>query len=345
MISVIMPVFNASKHLDQAIRSVLLQTYDDWELILVDDGSTDDSLGICRRYGGADPRVRVMHQENSGVSSARNSALQVARGDMFCFVDSDDSLRPDALRTLLSALTRTSGDVVVGAHSSRTPSEDRAGEREGTPSGQAEPIVYSSAEAVIHLLYGRIASAPWGKLFKRQAVEGVRFDERLSYGEDWRFNLEVFWKVNKVVVVSNDVYFYRVHADSISTARYSPKRFGAVTVVEHVLGCEEIRRFPDVLTAAKSALVFHSIDVGRRIIESRSKYQYREDLNAAHQNVKRHLSEAAVDHNAPRKWRLLVRIAKISPFVAFVSLGVGARAWKIMSQGWKYVQLGSRVVV
>ena len=102
MVSIIVPVYNAQNSLERCLMSIIRQRYPQWELILVDDGSQDDSLAICKRYSDKDSRIRVIHTENCGVSSARNTGMENAHGEYISFVDSDDMIHPDFLSECLS---------------------------------------------------------------------------------------------------------------------------------------------------------------------------------------------------------------------------------------------------
>ena len=113
MISVIVPVFNAEKYIENCILSILNQTYPHFELILIDDGSTDRSMSICQQFENKDQRIKVLHQSNQGVSSARNLGLLSARGDYITFVDADDTLEKEALETALDFLVEKNADLVV----------------------------------------------------------------------------------------------------------------------------------------------------------------------------------------------------------------------------------------
>lgn len=113
-ISVIVPVYKVESYLERCIQSILAQTYKDFELILVDDGSPDNCPAICDRYAKQDGRIRVIHQENGGLSAARNTGIEMAKGKWLFFVDSDDWVHTEALRTLLECAERTSEKVVGG---------------------------------------------------------------------------------------------------------------------------------------------------------------------------------------------------------------------------------------
>ena len=112
MVSVIIPVYNVEKYLEECVDSVLAQTYTDWEAILVDDGATDSSGRMCDAYAAKDPRIRVIHRENGGLSAARNTGLKAARGEYVYFLDSDDYIEPDTLALLLETAEREQADVV-----------------------------------------------------------------------------------------------------------------------------------------------------------------------------------------------------------------------------------------
>ena len=113
MISVIVPIYNTEKYLKRALNSLLKQTYQDLEILLIDDGSTDSSLKICQEYAKKDHRIKVFHQENKGVSVVRNFGLSVAKGEYISFLDSDDYMEPNMLQTLYQNLIDTESDISV----------------------------------------------------------------------------------------------------------------------------------------------------------------------------------------------------------------------------------------
>ncbi len=216
MISVIIPVFNVERYLDECIQSVINQTYTDWECILVDDGSTDGSGDICDKWKEKDGRIHVVHQKNWGVSKARNRGMEEATGDFFAFVDADDWLSHD----YLSEMVQTSADIVVSGYiveqgdgCSRVcmPIESKVFSLE--PKFVADFVELNQ----LFLFY-----APWGKLYRRSIINGnfLRFPEGCSYGEDLQFNYSYLESVSSISQVPVANYHYRqMGTGTLSNAR------------------------------------------------------------------------------------------------------------------------------
>ena len=222
-ISVIVPVFNSEKYLNACIDSILSQTFTDFELILVNDGSKDNSGAICNEYSAKDGRVKVIHKENGGVSSARNVGIEKASGRYITFVDSDDIIESDFL---LSAITKigNNGLYLCGMKmESATASDERYIREYG---------ICISGEFTIGELFERIEiefpqiciCGPCCKLFITKILKekNIRFDENLSIGEDTYFNLEYLKHIDTVYFDSGLYYIYmRYNADSLFS-KYKP---------------------------------------------------------------------------------------------------------------------------
>ena len=206
LISIIMPVYNAEKTLAESTGSILRQTYPRWELILVDDGSRDNSLALCRRLAQQDARVRVIAQKNAGPALARNAALDEVRGEFVLFADSDDWLEPDACQRMIDAI----GDCeLVIAHYSfdlgitHTPRGLLSGDR-----------VLSEQEFLMELIQrpgSFYFSALWNKLYRADIIRrlALRFDPFLTWGEDFAFNMQYAHAVSRgVALLSTPLYHY-----------------------------------------------------------------------------------------------------------------------------------------
>ena len=206
-VSIIVPVYNAEKYLRQAIDSVKTQTFQDWELILVDDGSTDSSNAICHEYTDADKRIRLIEKENGGLSSARNAALDIAEGEYIFFLDADDELYPHSILHLYDIVRSYSVQVVAG----RKVYEIEKPENNFTTTRHGIVKTEQHIKNVWFQKSGTDNSVCW-KLLKKSLFDGLRFYN------GWFEDLEIFHKLlfraNKIAVTDAVVYFYRKHPES-----------------------------------------------------------------------------------------------------------------------------------
>lgn len=213
MISIIVPTYNTNKYLPECIDSILAQTYTDFEVLLVDDGSTDGSGVICYEYAQRDNRVRVFHKENAGVSSARNVGLENARGEWVCFVDSDDTIEKNYLEVLLKAVVENGSDSSMGGIR-------YAGIEQTVEVVPSEECV-ETVEENIKGFYA--CEAPdwqrylWNRLFCADIIKRncLRFNEKIYYKEDGLFVIQFLSASNGKVGVTNEIiYNYRQNSRS-----------------------------------------------------------------------------------------------------------------------------------
>jgi len=208
MFSVIVPIYNASKYLQECLDSILSQDFTDFELLLIDDGSTDNSGKICDEYAEGDARVKVFHQKNQGVSVARNVGLDHARGEWIIFVDADDWMLAGALTVLYKASIKQNVDIVMA--SAKVMDEN----------GIRPLYSYTSVTSsdVLNML-GH--SALWGYMFKTSIISEhhIRFVSGLAYSEDRLFCLNMAMHCKKISVTSDDVYVYRRNETSACASK------------------------------------------------------------------------------------------------------------------------------
>lgn len=206
-VSIIVPVYNAQNTLPRCIDSVLKQTYRDFELLLVDDGSKDDSGAICDAYAAKDGRITVFHIENSGVSTARNTALDHARGEYLQFLDSDDWITPDAAQRLVHAAQEHSTDMVISDFYRVV--DDRVsikGDIEDDAVLSREEFASHMMENPADFYYGVL----WNKLYRRAIIEEhhLRMDPSISWCEDFLFNLEYIRYADRFYALRAPLYYY-----------------------------------------------------------------------------------------------------------------------------------------
>lgn len=217
MISVIVPVYKVEKYLDECVASIVAQTHQNLEIILVDDGSPDQCPVMCERWAEKDSRIRVIHTENSGVSSARNIGLASAKGAYIAFADSDDWLRPDMYEKLLAALEKTGADisacnVLLDSEGRQEPAHLRALE------GTAEEIIAGFYRTSAYMV------SPWNKLYRCALWQDVRFPVGITCGEDAMAAFQVLTRANKIVQIGDALYIYRIRENSAMTTAFSHKR-------------------------------------------------------------------------------------------------------------------------
>lgn len=212
LISVIVPVYNTGAYLVPCMESLLAQNHRDLDILLVDDGSTDDSGAVCDEFARRDRRVRVIHQKNAGVSAARNTGLDQARGEYLFFLDSDDLLMPESLAVLCQRMEKYT--LVSGSMQQI----DEAGNL-GTD-GLFLRDQQLSAEQMLHLLFHEEERGYQGymsnKLFDLQLIRehGLRFDPTIRYNEDRLFVTWYLLRCTRAVMISDVVYRYRIHTAS-----------------------------------------------------------------------------------------------------------------------------------
>lgn len=224
VISVIVAVYNAEKYVHKCIESLLSQTYRALEIILVNDGSTDDSGHICDAYAEKDDRVRVLHKENGGQASARNMALRIATGDYIGFVDADDWVAPDMYEVLYTALGETgAGIAMCGRY--RVDEETGLGVKVFCHDGRR---VVSSEEAVRRfLLWDDIDSSSCDKLFRKAVLAGLFFPSGYIC-EDVPFVYTALKQAGTIAMTGVPLYYYRQTPGSTSRSSYSERSMGLV---------------------------------------------------------------------------------------------------------------------
>ena len=212
LISIIIPCFNAEKTLEKCLESVVQQSYANLEIIIIDDGSTDETSLIYNKFQSNDERILVLKQQNSGVSKARNTGVKAATGDYICFVDSDDWAELNYCSELYSLLVGENADISIVEASY----EDENGNVLCNKPTSEEKIFDGNRALVLLLEDREIQSHPWGKLFKADLLKNVHFPENLKCFEDYSTLFKIFNKAVKVIKSNEKLYHYIQREDSLS---------------------------------------------------------------------------------------------------------------------------------
>lgn len=181
LVSVIIPVYNVSPYLRECLDSAIHQTYHNLEILVIDDGSTDDSGRICDEYPAMDSRVQVFHQENRGLSAARNVGLDHMTGNLVAFLDSDDAYHPDMIESMVDAMTQSGADMVVCGFSYHSIENGRLSLSTASGHWPYRDETISSREALNRLATGKLDISVWNKLYRSHLWKDIRFPDGHVY--------------------------------------------------------------------------------------------------------------------------------------------------------------------
>lgn len=245
LLSVIIPIYNVELYLDRCMESIVNQTYKNLEIIMVDDGSSDNCSVKCDEWAKRDCRIRVIHKQNGGLSDARNKGIEIATGEYIAFLDSDDYIALNMYTIMIDALVRTNSEIATCGRYKLF----KNGEKEEQYINPEE-VVLSSQQALGELLRGGIVEeAAWDKVYKRSLWEGVEFPVG-EINEDIPIMPYLFERASQVVCTGKPFYYYCENPESITHATYNEKKR---VVIKHI---QEVTRYvetqhPDLKDAVR----------------------------------------------------------------------------------------------
>ena len=215
-VSIIVPIYNVEKFLPKCIESIINQEYKNIEIILVDDGSPDNSGVICEHYKKTDNRIVVIHKENAGVSEARNTGIDHAIGDYICFIDGDDFVMPNYVSYMLELALRYNADISL--------TTEMFGNFDEKQTKKDVIDIWNNEDAVEAILCYRVPIGCYCKLFKKETLKQVRFLPDVFIGEGFNFNVDAFQHANKIVAGKKKIYFYRRDNPTSAMTKFSVKK-------------------------------------------------------------------------------------------------------------------------
>lgn len=205
-ISIILPVYNSEKYLSKCINSIINQTYTNWELIIINDGSIDKSKEICSSFIKKDNRISLINKNNEGVSKARNIGLQHAIGDYITFVDSDDYLEPITLSIYIKEINKNNSDLVkVGYY------KEYKNNRQEAISTQKDYLLNNTWDLYKILEESCYYSFLWNMCIRKSCIANISFDEKISWCEDHIFSYQTYFNCNKMSILKTICYHYNIH--------------------------------------------------------------------------------------------------------------------------------------
>ena len=268
LVSIIVPVYNVDKYISKCLDSLIEQTYSNIQIILVNDGSNDLSGEICEKYAKLDERIEVFHQQNCGVSKARNIGLMLAKGEYICFVDPDDYVLPDYVDYLIKLIKINNSDISLTTEFFTTFKEKK--------NNKDKIKVVSSEEATILILTYNIPIGVYCKMFKREFLEknSIKFEEDLQIGEGFNFNTYSFQRANNVTIGKRKIYFYRRNNPTSATSSFSLKKSENALYAINKIKEKQLIKTKRMNVAIEYALWHTTRDAFDMIVLSKSEKQY-----------------------------------------------------------------------
>ena len=329
MISIVMPVYNGEKYLKKSIESILNQTYPVWELILIDNGSEDDSFRICQEYAKKDERILVIHQyQNKGVSAARNLGMERVTGEYVTFLDSDDWVAADYLEQLMNTAKNTQADMLVcqfqRVYDKQRYEEEAILQSKEEQKQSLEEKTYSRDEYISECLLNGCTHC-WGVLYKAYLLDGMRFPAKITIGEDVLFLIDIVLQAEKIVVTKYDGYRYYINENGAMNRKFTP------SYMDQILCWKKAKEkllsgYPAVEDKLNSILVVSTmLVVGKLSALSQEELKgYEGEVKECQEVIKEYGSKAEVVKLLPPGYALKVKIYKISPMLYMKLYG----AWK-----------------
>ena len=316
LVSVIVPVYNVHSYLRESLESLLAQTYKNLEIIFIDDGSSDGSGEICDEYALKDPRVKVIHQPNLGISAARNTGLDVFKGEFVAFLDSDDALAPSFVEKTVSSVLSSDTDMVICRTSLHTTTESLASHKPEKFFPLIEKGIYDRDSVLQFLLDDKLDVSIWNKLYKRALWDDIRFNEGHVF-EDIETIYRICSQCSKVSVLPDVLYLHRKRPYSITTV------FSQDYMEDAILASARTESFirdnvPDLFSVDQlmsydrkyvTRILVHYLQANE-IADDKIK-EYREDL-------KRRLFDAVNDHGISDfdlRFRIVYRMVRVCPWL------------------------------
>ncbi|MCU9612326.1 glycosyltransferase [Caldibacillus lycopersici] len=296
LISVIVPIYKVENYLNRCLESIVNQTYNNLEIILVDDGSPDRCPEICNQWAERDSRIIVIHQPNGGLSKARNSGLRIAKGDYIGFVDSDDWILPDMYEFLLNLILVHNADI---SHCSFYHSN---GKNLHKGHGTGKKFNGNNFESIKECLkLEKFILSVWNKLYKRDVLNGVFFEDGRYY-EDTLFNFWSFKNANKTVYDGEPKYFYFTRDDSIVKSPFSKKELDVIYSTEKLCKLTS-KYYPDLLEYAEKKNIIECLVLINNILSSQDSIKYLDEYESTMKKLKIYAGNTKTRINSQLHWK------------------------------------------
>lgn len=308
ILSIIIPIYNVAEWLHACIESIISQNLKSWELILIDDGSSDDCGRICDSYAAKDHRIITVHQENNGVSAARNKGLDIAQGRYITFVDSDDEIGTTTTFEENIKFMVTNPDIDILQYPHSFIKNDQI-----INNNVVEGEIIDSAEILKALQNGRISGYIWDKIYKRELFSKIHFTEKMAFGEDTLCLINLSDSAKKIYISSKGRYDYYLRKDSATTRITPEMQIGyyrmKYTLFEKIFLCNEIS---DIVKKNAYFTMLKAL-IDTRIIY-KNRINLKNEINAIREIQYNKYIRSRITSNKEKIWLILICLFGINTF-------------------------------
>jgi glycosyltransferase involved in cell wall biosynthesis len=312
-ISVIVPVYNVEKYLNKCVDSIINQTYKDLEIILVNDGSNDRSGNICDEYEKKDNRVIVIHKENGGLSSARNSGLKISSGEFIGFIDSDDWIESNFFQLLIDGIVSNNADISV-VHFVKVREFDKI---EFTTETKKSWVCFNRNEAMEVLFNGNfIGYSAVNKLYRKKLFNKVIYPEGILM-EDKATTYKLIHNSNRVVINTSQKYHYYLRDNSIIRSKFNQKNFDSFIIHEEIIKFIDIN-YPNLSDLIRARYVYAAIRM--LLVMFSSNHNKNIDIERCMQVIRCYKKYAVKEKKLKSSVKLLTILFSVSPKLPYILL-------------------------
>ena len=301
LISIIIPVYNVEKYLDYCLQSVLTQDYTNLEIILIDDGSTDSSGQMCDEYAKTDSRVMVIHQNNGGLSHARNVGMKVMRGEYFSFIDSDDYVRTDYISTLFRYILEDQTDLAVSLVKKVLDNKDI----QPIAEENINHFIYNQEDIKLQMISRKVPMYAPGKLYKRELSNYMMFPVGRHF-EDVPVSWKVINNVNNVSFIDSKLYYYRQRLDSIVNMSFKKERMDQVYFSEEIF--DDTEDGTQLRNSAGTRCFFAAADNYSLVTK-----EFQEEKKQIKTSIKKYRKYVLKDNRAENSLKIMALLSYICP--------------------------------
>lgn len=295
-ISVVLPVYNVEKYLENCVNAIRRQTYQNLEIILVDDGSTDGSSLLCEKLAQMDERICVLHKENGGLSDARNAGTQIATGEYITYVDSDDTVSDTYVEYLYSLIKKYDCDMALCTHTVVFEDGKQISYGDGTDE------MLNARECLYRMLYHDVIdTSAWAKLYRTSMAREIQYPKGKLF-EDIATTYRFFMACDKIACGYQSQYFYMQRQNSIVSSKFNPHKLDLLEMTDK-MAVEVSKAYPDLTRAVLRRRVYARFSTLNQMLDVDGYDKERNEIIAF---IKKHKREIMSDPHAPRRDKIAI---------------------------------------